>query len=52
MGEISNNFEDSDQVIYPTNKTNSFRSISMKNMTVLGDHIVNYSKDIDRDKVI
>ena len=27
MGEIFNNFKDSDQFIVPTDKTNSFRSV-------------------------
>ena len=51
MGEISNSLEYSDQVIYPTNKTNTFRSISMNNMNTVSEHIVNLAKDIDRDKV-
>ena len=39
MSEISNNLEDSDQVIVIIDKNNSFRSVNMKNMTTVNEHL-------------
>ena len=51
MGEIFNNLEYIDQVIVPTDKTNSFRCLSMKEyMTMVNKYFRSSSNEIDRDK--
>ena len=52
MGDIFNNLKDSNQVIVSTDKTNSFRSVAMKEcMTMVDEHLVNLVKEIERYKV-
>ena len=50
MGEIFNDLDESDQVIVPTDKTNSFISLDTKNMTMVNEHLRSLLREIDRDK--
>ena len=52
MNETIRILEESDQVIVPTDKTNSFRCMGMKKyMTMVNEHLRCPSKEIERDKV-
>ena len=47
-----NKLEDSNKVIFPIDNTNSFRSVSMKNMTMVDDYLVNSENEVEGDKLI
>ena len=52
MGKIFNNLDESDQVIVPTNKNDSFRSVSTeKYMTMVNEHLRISSNKIYMDKL-
>ena len=52
MGEILNNLEYCDQVIFPTDKTNILRRVNTKKFKTMVDKVLDHSeKYINRDKV-